>query len=97
MSEVQLGIVSDVFIRTDQNSKAAFVKTRLPTLMFALGEIYIDPANHRPLKVIALGGDLITLQDVTFPDSPGDSFTMPLFQARVRLLQTQYIKNLDPL
>lgn len=95
MAEVILSLGSDVYVYNDSSLQPALVRARLPSLMFRLGETYVDPANHRPLLVIGLGNDLITFRDVTFPDAPGEEFTLPLFTARVRLLQSKYVKIKD--
>lgn len=68
----------------------------LPSLMFRLGETYIDPANYRPLRVTNVGNDLVTFLDVFDPEAPGEAFTLPLFTARVRLLQNKFIKIAEP-
>ena len=97
MAEVDLTLGMDTYILLDESSSAVTeFSSSLPSLMFRIGELYVDPANHRPLLVTNLGNDLVTFQDVTFPDAPGDEFTMPLFDARVRLLQTKFVKIADP-
>lgn len=96
MAELTLPMGADTYVLIGVDSNQGTFSSTLPSLMYRVGETYIDPANHRPLLVVSLGNDLVTFQDVTDPDAPGDSFTLQLFEARVRLLQNKYIKIRDP-
>jgi len=84
-----------LFAPPGQSNAPIAVQTH-PSIMFRAGEIYADTTEHRPIKVTTLGNNLVTFQDVTFPQAPGDSFTLPLLQARVRLMQAKYVKVQDP-
>jgi hypothetical protein len=92
MAELTLPMGADTYVLIGPDSDQGAFSSFLPSLMFRVGETYVDPANHRPLLVTSLGNDLVTFLDVSDPFASGEEFTLPLFTARVRLLQNKYIK-----
>jgi len=96
LGEVSIALVvdlsSDMFVSSGQQGGTGTVligATDSPssgTLSFRIGDVYLDVQNHRPLRVIAIGGT-ITFQVISNPKVPGVIISMSLQRARTLVLQ----------